>query len=259
MIREGQSWRPVGWDEALTCVAAGLRRVIEREGPDAVGVLGSARQTNEENYLTQKFARNVIGTNNIDCCARVCHTPSATSLKRMLGSGLSTNSFDDIEHAGVILVCGANPTENHPVVGARIKQAVRRRRAVTPHPTCTDEEREIFYTAMGVMGELLAKHGVAVIFDATAHRRAWREHARQRIARFAEVYVDCTEEICRARDPKGIYRKAREGLATSVPGVQVPYEAPARPEVIVQGDRMRPDEAVQRIIDHLIDQRWICR
>jgi adenylylsulfate kinase len=133
------------------------------------------------------------------------------------------------------------------------------RRAVTPHPTYTDEEREIFYSAMTVMGELLAKHGVAVIFDATAHRHAWREHARQRIARFAEVYVDCTEEICRARDPKGIYRKAREGLATSVPGVQVPYEVPARPEVIVQGDRMRPDEAAQRIIDHLIDQRWICR
>ncbi len=101
--------------------------MIERDGPDAVGVLGSARQTNEENYLTQKFTRSVIGTNNVDCCARVCHTPSATALKRMLGSGLSTNSFDDIEHAGVILVCGANPTENHPVVGARIKQAVRRR------------------------------------------------------------------------------------------------------------------------------------
>jgi formate dehydrogenase major subunit len=129
MIREDQSWRRVGWDEALTFAAAGLRRVIEREGPDAVGVLGSARQTNEENYLTQKFTRTVIGTNNVDCCARVCHTPSATALKRMLGSGLSTNSFDDIEHAGVILVCGANPTENHPVVGARIMQAVRRRGA----------------------------------------------------------------------------------------------------------------------------------
>jgi len=129
MIRVGDAWRRVSWDEALTLVASRLRAVIDRNGPDAVGILGSARQTNEENYLTQKFARTVIGTNNVDCCARVCHAPSSTALKRSLGAGLSTNSFDDIEHAGLILVCGANPTENHPVVGARIKQAVRRRGA----------------------------------------------------------------------------------------------------------------------------------
>ena len=77
-------------------------------------MLASARQTNEENYLTQKFARIVIGTNNVDCCARVCHAPSSTALKRMLGSGLSTNSFDDIEHAGAILVCGANADRKPP-------------------------------------------------------------------------------------------------------------------------------------------------
>jgi adenylylsulfate kinase len=133
------------------------------------------------------------------------------------------------------------------------------RQVVTPQPTYTNEEREIFYAAMTVIGELLAKHGVAVIFDATAHRRAWREHARHRIPRFAEVYVDCTEDICRARDPKGIYRKVREGLATSVPGVQVPYEVPIRAEVIVHGDRMRPEEAAQCLVDYLIDQGWICR
>jgi formate dehydrogenase major subunit len=127
MIRETGGWRRVGWDEALAFAAAGLRRAIDRGGPGAVGVLASARQTNEENYLTQKFARIVAGTNNIDCCARVCHAPSATALKDMLGSGLSTNSFDDLEHAGAILVYGANATENHPVVGARIKQAAKRR------------------------------------------------------------------------------------------------------------------------------------
>ncbi len=126
MIRERDEWRHVSWDEALSFAAARLRDVIDRHGPDAVGVLGSARQTNEENYLTQKFARTVIGTNNVDCCARVCHAPSSTALKRSLGAGLSTNSFDDIERAGLILVCGANPTENHPVLGARVKQAARR-------------------------------------------------------------------------------------------------------------------------------------
>lgn len=126
MIRDNVGWRETGWDEALAFAAAGLRRAIERDGPDAVGVLASARQTNEENYLTQKFARLVLGTNNVDCCARVCHAPSSTALKQMLGSGLSTNSFDDIEHAAAIFVFGANATENHPVIGARIKQAARR-------------------------------------------------------------------------------------------------------------------------------------
>jgi formate dehydrogenase major subunit len=91
-----------------------------------VGVLGSARGTNEENYLAQKFARVVLGTNNVDCCARVCHAPTAAAMKAMLGTGAATNSFDDIEQAHAFLLCGTNATENHPIVGARIKQAVLR-------------------------------------------------------------------------------------------------------------------------------------
>ncbi len=98
----------------------------EKHGPDSIGMLGSARATNEENYLAQKFARVVLGTNNIDCCARVCHAPTAAAMKTMLGTGAATNSFDDIEAAGAFLLCGTNATENHPIVGARIKQAVLR-------------------------------------------------------------------------------------------------------------------------------------
>lgn len=116
-------WTAVGWDEAIDAAVGGLRAVIERQGPTAVGVLSSARATNEENYLTQKFARVVLGTNNVDCCARVCHAPSAAGLKTVFGTGAATNSFDDIEIARTIMVCGSNTTEAHPVVGARIKQA----------------------------------------------------------------------------------------------------------------------------------------
>ncbi|MFI5057555.1 MAG: formate dehydrogenase subunit alpha [Candidatus Acidiferrales bacterium] len=123
MVREGGEWRTVSWEEAITFAAGRLRQIGERYGPDSIGVLGSARATNEENYLTQKFARIVAGTNNVDCCARVCHAPSAAAMKLMLGTGAATNSFDDIEKARTILVCGANATENHPIVGARIKQA----------------------------------------------------------------------------------------------------------------------------------------
>jgi formate dehydrogenase major subunit len=124
MLREHGHWRAVSWDHALKVAAEQLRLIVAKHGPDAVGVLGSARATNEENYLIQKFARAVIGTHNVDCCARVCHTPSAKALREMLGTGAATNSFDDIERAALIVLCGCNPAENHPVVGARIKQAV---------------------------------------------------------------------------------------------------------------------------------------
>jgi formate dehydrogenase major subunit len=123
LVREDGTWREVSWDEAIGTAADQLARALEAGGPAAVGVLGSARVTNEENYLTQKLARAVLGTNNIDCCARVCHAPSAAALGTMLGTGAATSSFADIESAATILVCGTNTTENHPVVGARIKQA----------------------------------------------------------------------------------------------------------------------------------------
>jgi formate dehydrogenase major subunit len=126
MIRDGDGWRKVSWDEAITAVTGGFRRVLEASGPTGVGVFASARATNEDNYVLQKFARVVLGTNNVDCCARVCHAPSAAGLRIAFGTGAATSSFADIEHAQAIVVCGANATENHPVVGARIKQAARR-------------------------------------------------------------------------------------------------------------------------------------
>jgi formate dehydrogenase major subunit len=125
MIRERGEWRTSTWDEAITFVARQLQQILHQHGPNSIGVLGSARGTNEENYLAQKFARVVLGTNNVDCCARVCHAPTAAGMKKTLGTGAATNSFDDIEHAATILVCGSNATEAHPVVGARIRQAVR--------------------------------------------------------------------------------------------------------------------------------------
>ncbi len=125
-LRGTGRWRDVDWATAIAFTAQELRRIVSEHGSDAVGVLGSSRATNEDGYLTQKFARLVIGTNNVDCCARVCHTPSAAALKHMLGTGAATNSFDDIEQAASFLVVGANPLENHPVVGARIRQQVQR-------------------------------------------------------------------------------------------------------------------------------------
>ncbi len=120
MLRRGGRWMDVSWDEALDAAASALRRA---EGK--AGVLASSRVTNEENYLAQKFARVALRTHNVDCCARVCHAPSAAGLAQTFGIGAATNSFDDVERAGLFLVVGANPTENHPIVGARIRQRAR--------------------------------------------------------------------------------------------------------------------------------------
>lgn len=125
LLRRQGKWEPVSWEEAIQFTAEKLQTILARDGADSIGLLGSARATNEENYVTQKFARVVLGTNNVDCCARVCHAPTAAAMKLMLGTGAATNSFDDIELAQTILICGCNPTENHPIIGARIKQAAR--------------------------------------------------------------------------------------------------------------------------------------
>jgi formate dehydrogenase major subunit len=121
----GGSWQPVTWDVAIAHVAEKFKNVVARFGPAGIGVLGSARATNEENFLAQKFARVVLNTNNVDCCARVCHAPTAAAMRTILGTGAATNSFDDIEKAKTILLAGSNATENHPIIGARIRQAVR--------------------------------------------------------------------------------------------------------------------------------------
>lgn len=123
MIRNNDGWLKVSWEEAISFTAKRLQQILEEHGPESISILGSARGTNEEAYLGQKFARVVIGTNNVDCCARVCHTPTAAAMKLMIGTGAATNSYNDIEKAQTILICGANATENHPIVGARIKQA----------------------------------------------------------------------------------------------------------------------------------------
>ncbi|MEU8006058.1 formate dehydrogenase subunit alpha [Catellatospora sp. NPDC049111] len=124
LIRSGQQLQPATWDQALAFIADRLHAVIERHGPDAVAAISSARATNEENYLMQKLMRTVVGTNNVDNCSRICHAPSAAGLTAAFGLAGGTNPADDIELADCILVAGANPTEAHPVVGARILQQV---------------------------------------------------------------------------------------------------------------------------------------
>jgi len=122
LVRKNGELAEVTWDEALSEVAAKLSRYQ----PDEVAVISSAKCTNEENYILQKFARAVLGTQNVDHCARLCHSPTVTGLVRTLGSGAMTNSISDISQAGCILAIGTNTTEAHPVIGWEIRRASRR-------------------------------------------------------------------------------------------------------------------------------------
>ncbi len=123
LVRRRGTLEPATWEAALDVVATALRQAREEAGPDAVGVIASARATNEDAYAAMKLARAVLGTNNVDHCARVCHAPSVAGLRRTLGSGAMTNSIADIDHADCILVVGADSTENHAILGARILAA----------------------------------------------------------------------------------------------------------------------------------------
>jgi len=126
LLRQGNEWRKIPWEAALDRIAQEFTRIKTEYGADALAAISSSRGTNEENYLFGKFIRCVLGTNHIDNCARVCHSATVTGMMETLGASAATNSIEDLDQTKLILVVGANPTESHPVVGARIKQAHRR-------------------------------------------------------------------------------------------------------------------------------------
>ena len=131
------------------------------------------------------------------------------------------------------------------------------RKTFTPKPRYDEEEREIFYRSMLYVGQLLTQHRVSVIFDATANRRAYRAAARAVIPHFLEVFLDSPLSICMARDPKGIYKKGREGAASTVPGLQSRYEPPENPELVIQGGEETPESGAQKVIEALLKRGWV--
>jgi adenylylsulfate kinase len=133
------------------------------------------------------------------------------------------------------------------------------RKILTVHPRYDDAERELFYRQMTWIGALLVEHGVPVIFDATANRRRYRDPAKRQIAGLLEVWVDCPLEVCMARDPKGIYRAAREGAAGNVPGFESAYEPPDHPAVVVDGVGENPESAARRVVEKLEERGYLTR
>jgi len=125
LIKENGEFRRASWDEALDFVASNLEKIKKEHGPDSIAGLSSAKCTNEENYLFQKFMRAVIGTNNVDHCARLCHSSTVAGLARAFGSGAMTNSIAELSEADCILTTGSNTSETHPIVALQIKAAVK--------------------------------------------------------------------------------------------------------------------------------------
>lgn len=127
MIRATTSdpWREVSWEEALEYAASEFRRIQHKHGRNAIGALVSSRCTNEEDYLVQKLVRTAFGNNNVDTCARVCHSPTGYGLGQTFGTSAGTQSFKSVQQADVIMVIGANPAAAHPVFGSRLRQRIR--------------------------------------------------------------------------------------------------------------------------------------
>ena len=127
MIRASidEPWQQVSWDEAIGYAASEFRRIQAKYGRDAIGGITSSRCTNEETFLVQKLVRAAFGNNNVDTCARVCHSPTGYGLKSTLGESAGTQAFDSVMKADVIIVVGANPTEGHPVFASQLKRRLR--------------------------------------------------------------------------------------------------------------------------------------
>jgi adenylylsulfate kinase len=123
------------------------------------------------------------------------------------------------------------------------------RRVLTPEATYSQAERDLFYRALALMGAKLVAHGVTVIFDATATKRAYRDFARNLIPRFIEVAVECPLETCMQRDYKGTYQRGQRGESSTVPGLQEPYEAPLHPELTVNTTLLSAKDAAGNVME----------
>ncbi|HID93770.1 MAG TPA: adenylyl-sulfate kinase [bacterium (Candidatus Stahlbacteria)] len=147
---------------------------------------------------------------------------------------------------------------NNHKIGVQILRTDKLRKIMTPHPKYTEEERELVYNMLVYVGELLTTNGINVIFDATGNRRQFRNNARNKIKKFMEVYLNCPLDICMKREssrkklfgaPKQIYRRAMKGEATTVPGLQVPYEEPINPELTLDTNELTQDECAKIIFN----------
>jgi len=191
LIRKNGVLESASWDEAYSFIAEKLTSIKNTYGSDAIAGISSARCTNEENYLMQKFIRAVIGTNNIDCCARVCHSPTALGMQRAFGTGAATNSVEDIKFTDCIMVIGANPTDAHPVTGAKLKQfALKGKPTIVIDPRRTEMAKYATYHLQLKPGTNVALLNMMLYYIITE-----KLEAKEFIEERTEGYQDFCDEI----------------------------------------------------------------
>ena len=145
----------------------------------------------------------------------------------------------------------------HAGLAVEVLESDAVRKLITPAPTYAREERDLFYSALAFFGSRLVAHGVPVIFDATANRRAYRDLARALIQNFVEVAVVCPVDVCRQRDRKGTYQRGLTGRSATVPGLQAPYEPPLKPEVTIETTSMTSEAAADLVLEALQARRFL--
>lgn len=208
-------FRKATWDEALDLAAAGLKKIRDRDGGKALAGFGSAKGSNEEAYLVQKLVRTGFGTNNVDHCTRLCHASSVVALLEGIGSGAVTAPFTACEQANVIIVIGANPTENHPVAATYFKQAAKSKTLIVMDPRGQALKRHATHmlqfkggTDVALLNAMLNVIVTEKLYD-QAYVKAHTEGFENLKKHIADFTPEAMSEIC-AVDPETIRTVARK-------------------------------------------------
>ena len=203
LIKKNGKFEKATWNEAYDFIKDKLNEIKKKHGPDAIAGISSARCTNEENYVFQKMIRAAIGTNSVDCCARICHSPTAWGLQQTFGTGAATNSTDDIYHADLFLVIGANPTNAHPVTGSKIKQqAMKGKKLIVLDPVKTELAKMADYHIQLRPGTNVAVLNMMLYFilEAGLENKSFIEERCEGFEDFAKeikrLNIDNLEKVC---------------------------------------------------------------
>jgi formate dehydrogenase major subunit len=222
--RVGGEWRRVSWDEALQHIADTVARTVKQRGADKIMVLSSARGTNEENYVAQKFVRKGLGTHNIDCCARVCHAPTAAAMRMSFGTGAATGAFEDIDVTKTILISGSNALEAHPVVGVRLRRAVRHGAkliVIDPRKVGLAQIADLHLPVTPGTNVAMFHSMAAVIVEEGLHDRSFIEQRTEGFAAYAGFLAAYLPEKVEAVTgvPAPLVRQAARMYATGSPSI----------------------------------------
>jgi len=199
LIKRNGTFEKASWQEAIRFIAGRLKQIKAQSGPDSIAGLSSAKCTNEDNYVFQKFIRAAIGTNNVDHCARLCHASTVAGLARAFGSGAMTNSIEEFKHAKCIFVIGSNTTEAHPVIGLYVKEAAVRNGAqlIVADPRDIELVRYAKLHLQQRPGSdvALINAMMNVIISENLHDKDFISKHTEDFEQVAEAVKDCTPEV----------------------------------------------------------------